>query len=77
MDNDATQHFQESRKTVYIPIRDGEVEGHPFAWDKPGDLVLGVGENRYIQYATDQAVQHAYEKDYQCFYIFELRENLP
>ena len=67
MDNDARQHFQESRKTVYIPI----------AWDKPGDLVLGVGENRYIQYATDQAVLHDYEKDYQCFYIFELREKQP
>jgi hypothetical protein len=77
MDNESRQQFQESRKTFYIPIRDGRVEGDPILWDKPGDLVLGVGENRYLQYATDQAVLHDYEKDYQCFYIFELREKQP
>ncbi|MCC5938932.1 MAG: hypothetical protein JJU34_16765 [Lunatimonas sp.] len=74
MDNESRQKFQETRKVFYIPIRDGRVEGDPVLWNNPGDLVLGVGENRYLQYATDQAVLHDYEKDYQCYYIFELRE---
>lgn len=47
--------------------------GCPILWDKPVDLLLGVGEKRFIHYARDQADLHAYEKDYQCYYIYELR----
>ncbi|HLU89944.1 MAG TPA: hypothetical protein VKZ51_08950 [Cyclobacteriaceae bacterium] len=60
-------------KTYYYPFKDNKLIGSPILWDKPGDLILGIGPNRYLQYA-DQADIHDYEKDYQCYYIYELRE---
>ena len=62
-----------SLKTYYYPIKEGKQIGNPILWDKPGNLILGLGNNRYLQYA-DQADIHDTEKDYQCYYIFELRE---
>jgi hypothetical protein len=61
-----------TRKTYYYPIKDGKQIGQPILWDKAGALTLGVGDNRYLQYA-DQADIHETEKDYQCYYIYELR----
>lgn len=61
-----------SRKTYYYPIREGRQMGQPVPWDKPGLLKLGLGDNRYLHYA-DQAEIHEEEKDYQCYYIYELR----
>ena len=65
--------IQATTKLYYYPIRDGRQIGDPVLWDKPGVLILGLGNNRYLQYA-DQAEIHDTEKDYQCYYIFELRE---
>lgn len=56
------------------PIQKGQQTGIPVLWDKAGELILGLGDNRYLQYA-DQADIHDREKDYQCYYIFELRES--
>lgn len=61
-----------SRKTYYFPIKDGQQIGQPVAWEKPGSLKLGLGNDRYLHYA-DQADIHEVEKDYQCYYIYELR----
>lgn len=74
MTDDAREKYKATIKTYYIPIQDGKIIGNPVLWDKPGDLVLGVGENRYIQYARDQADLHEFEKNYQCYYIYELGE---
>jgi len=74
MTEEARENYKATIKTYYIPIQDGRVIGQPIIWDKPGDLVLGVGENKFIQYARDQADLHEFEKDYQCYYIYELRE---
>ena len=59
-------------KTYYYPFKDNKLIGNPILWDKPGNLILGVGSNRYLQYA-DQADIHDFEKDYQCYYIYEIR----
>ncbi|MFO7824922.1 MAG: hypothetical protein R6V72_13360 [Cyclobacterium sp.] len=61
-----------SRITYYYPIREGRQMGQPVPWDKPGLLKLGLGDNRYLHYA-DQAEIHEEEKDYQCYYIYELQ----
>ncbi|HSI76784.1 MAG TPA: hypothetical protein VK957_12855 [Lunatimonas sp.] len=74
MTEEAGEKYSSTINTYYIPIKDGEVNGKPILWDKPGDLVLGVGENRFIQYVRDQADLHEFEKEYQCYYIYELRE---
>ncbi|MBD3627313.1 hypothetical protein [Cyclobacterium sp.] len=62
-----------SRKTFYFPIKDGQQIGKAVPWEKPGILKLGLGNGRYLHYA-DQADIHKEEKDYQCYYIYELRE---
>ena len=78
-DNQPTDDYKErmaimaTRKTFYYPIEDGVQIGHPVLWDKPGNRKLGLGNNRYLQYA-DQADIHKEEKEYQCYYIYELRE---
>lgn len=74
MTEEAREKYRATIKTYYIPIGDGKVIGEPLLWDKAGDLVLGVGENKFIQYARDQAELHEFEKEYQCYYIYELRE---
>lgn len=51
---------------------EGRQMGQPVLWDKPGLLKLGLGDNRYLHYA-DQAEIHEEEKDYQCYYIYELQ----
>lgn len=61
-----------SRKTYYFPIEEGKQIGQPVVWDKPGILKLGLGNNRYLHYA-DQAEIHEVEKEYQCYYIYELQ----
>jgi hypothetical protein len=61
-----------SRKTYYFPIKEGQQIGQPVAWEKPGSLKLGLGNDRYLHYA-DQADIHEEEKEYQCYYIYELR----
>ena len=71
---EAREKYSATINTFYIPVQGGKISGKPLLWDKPGDLVLGVGENRYIQYARDQADIHEFEKAYQCYYIYELRE---
>ncbi|WP_158859297.1 hypothetical protein [Lunatibacter salilacus] len=65
MTEEAREKYRETIKTYYIPIHDGRVIGRPLIWDRPGDLVLGVGENRFIQYARDQADLQEVEKEYQ------------
>ncbi|MCH7398818.1 hypothetical protein MM236_12510 [Belliella sp. DSM 107340] len=62
-----------SRKKYYFYIKDGKQLGKPIEWTLPGKILLNVGQNRYLQYG-DQAELHEYEKDYQCYYIYELRE---
>ncbi|MBN3582668.1 hypothetical protein JYB64_09765 [Algoriphagus aestuarii] len=62
-----------SKKRYYYFIKDGTQSGGPILWDLPGSLKLNVGKNRYLQYG-DQAEIHEFEKDYQCYYIYELRE---
>lgn len=62
-----------SRKTYYYPIKDGQQISQPVLWDRAGSLILGLGNSRYLQYA-DQAEIHDTEKDYQCYYIYELKE---
>ncbi|WP_339905099.1 hypothetical protein, partial [uncultured Cyclobacterium sp.] len=64
--------IMETRKVYYYPIEDGVQVGLPVLWDKPGKLKLGLGNNRYLHYA-DQAEIHEVEKEYQCYYIYELR----
>lgn len=64
--------IMETRKIYYYPIDDGVQIGLPVLWDKPGKLKLGLGNNRYLHYA-DQADIHEEEKEYQCYYIYELR----
>ncbi|AEL27787.1 hypothetical protein [Cyclobacterium marinum] len=64
--------LMETRKIYYYPIEDGILIGLPVLWDKPGNLKLGLGKNRYLHYA-DQADIHEEEKEYQCYYIYELR----
>lgn len=64
--------IMETRKIYYYPIEDGVQIGLPVLWDKPGKLKLGLGNNRYLHYA-DQADIHEEEKEYQCYYIYELR----
>jgi hypothetical protein len=64
--------IMETRKVYYYPIEDGVQVGLPVLWDKPGKLKLGLGNNRYLHYA-DQADIHEEEKEYQCYYIYELR----
>jgi hypothetical protein len=76
MNEEARERYTATIKTYYIPIQHGEIIGQPILWDKPGELILGVGENRYIQYALDQADLHEFEKEYQCYYIYELREKM-
>lgn len=61
-----------SRKTIYYPIKSGKQIGKPVRWEKPGILKLGLGNDRYLHYA-DQADIHEVEKEYQCYYIYELR----
>ncbi|NHE58847.1 hypothetical protein [Cyclobacterium plantarum] len=61
-----------SRKTYYYPIKSGKQIGKPVPWEKPGILKLGLGNDRYLHYA-DQADIHEEEKEYQCYYIYELR----
>ncbi|WP_143959352.1 hypothetical protein [Litoribacter populi] len=65
--------IKNSRKLYYYPIEDGKTVAPPIAWERPGKLILNVGENRFLQYA-DQAEIHDFEKDYQCYYIYELKE---
>lgn len=62
-----------SKKRYYYYIKNGKQIGSPILWDLPGSLKLNVGKNRYLQYG-DQAEIHVIEKDYQCYYIYELRE---
>jgi|GEM_PF-1222606 len=62
-----------SKKRLYYYIKNGQQLGAPILWDLPGSLKLNVGANRYLQYG-DQAELHEFEKDYQCYYIYELRE---
>ncbi|SHM84196.1 hypothetical protein SAMN04488057_10437 [Cyclobacterium lianum] len=62
-----------SRKTYYYPIKSGKRIGKPIQWQKPGSLKLGLGNDRYLHYA-DQAEIHESEKEYQCYYIYELKE---
>ncbi len=62
-----------SKKRYYYYIKNGRQIGSPILWDLPGSLKLNVGKNRYLQYG-DQAEIHEIEKDYQCYYIYELRE---
>ena len=64
--------LMETRNIYYYPIEDGILIGLPVLWDKPGNLKLGLGKNRYLHYA-DQADIHEEEKEYQCYYIYELR----
>ncbi|MCH7408028.1 hypothetical protein MM239_01360 [Belliella sp. DSM 111904] len=63
----------ESKKRYYYYIKDGKRVGKPILWEEPGSLLINVGNNRYLQYG-DQGDLHDFEKDYQCYYIFELRE---
>ncbi len=63
----------DSRKKYHYFIKDGKQIGKPIEWTLPGKILLNVGPNRYLQYG-DQAELHEYEKDYQCYYIYELRE---
>ncbi|AFL83485.1 hypothetical protein Belba_0838 [Belliella baltica DSM 15883] len=63
----------ESRKKYYFYIKDGKQVGKPIEWNLPGKIQLNVGQNRYLQYG-DQAELHDFEKEYQCYYIYELRE---
>ena len=70
---DPTAKEEASTKTYYYPFKDNKLIGNAILWDKPGDLILGVGPNRYLQYA-DQADIHDYEKEYQCYYIYEIRK---
>lgn len=65
--------MDDSKKRYYYFIKNGQQIGTPILWDLPGSLKLNVGKNRYFQYG-DQAEIHEYEKDYQCYYIYELRE---
>ncbi|MDR7129060.1 hypothetical protein J2X69_001395 [Algoriphagus sp. 4150] len=62
-----------SKKRFFYYIKDGKQLGKPIQWTFPGRLKLNVGPRRYLQ-TGDQAELHDYEKDYQCYYIFELRE---
>lgn len=63
----------QTKKRFYFLIRDGKLLGKEIEWTLPGSLKLNVGPNRYLQYG-DQAELHDFEKDYQCYYIYELRE---
>jgi hypothetical protein len=63
----------DSKKRSLYYIKDGKQIGKPIPWTLPGRLKLNVGEKRYLQYG-DQADLHEFEKDYQCYYIYELRE---
>lgn len=63
----------QTKKRFYFLIRDGKLLGKEVEWTLPGSLQLNVGPNRYLQYG-DQAELHEFEKDYQCYYIYELRE---
>ena len=71
-DAEGREAIAKSKKTYYYPIKDGRQIAHPVLWDKPGKLIFSVGKNKYLQYA-DQADIHEYEKEYQCYYIYELR----
>ena len=62
-----------SKKRYYYYIKNGKQIGSSILWDLPGSLKLNVGKNRYLQYG-DQAEIHEIENDYQCYYIYELRE---
>ena len=62
-----------SKKRYYFYIKDGKQMGQPIPWNLPGQLKLGVGPGRYLQYG-DQAEIHEVEKDYQCYYIFGIRQ---
>lgn len=62
-----------SKKRFLYYVKEGKQLGKPIPWTLPGRLRLNVGKNRYLQ-TGDQAELHAYEKDYQCYYIYELRE---
>jgi len=62
-----------SKKRFLYYIKDGKQVGMPIPWTFPGRLKLNVGPKRYLQYG-DQAELHEFEKDYQCYYIYELRE---
>ncbi|WP_114749929.1 hypothetical protein [Pleomorphovibrio marinus] len=73
MDEASRDKFNASVRRYYIPIKEGELAGKPMLWEKPGELALAVGENRFIHYHRDQAELHEYEKEYQCYYIYELR----
>ncbi|MCH7401597.1 hypothetical protein ACFOUP_14205 [Belliella kenyensis] len=72
-DESLRQIEEESRKRYYYYIKDGKRVGKPILWDNPGSLLINVGNNRYLQYG-DQGDLHEYEKDYQCYYIYELSE---
>ena len=63
----------QTKKRFYFLIRDGKLLGKEIEWTLPGSLKLNVGANRYLQYG-DQAELHEFEKEYQCYYIYELRE---
>jgi hypothetical protein len=73
MDEASREKFSASIHRYYIPIENGELAGEPIRWDLPGELALAVGKNRFIHYHRDQAELHEYEKEYQCYYIYELR----
>jgi hypothetical protein len=62
-----------SKMRYYYYIKNGQQVGNPILWELPGSLKLNVGQNRYLQYG-DQAELHEFEKDYQCYFIYELRE---
>lgn len=65
--------FKNPKKRLYYFIKDGKLQGNAIPWAEPGSLKLNVGPRRYLQ-TGDQAELHENEKDYQCYYIFELRE---
>ena len=65
--------FKNPKKHYYYFINEGKLQGKAIPWTEPGRLKLNVGPGRYLQYG-DQAELHEYEKDYQCYYIYELRE---
>ena len=72
-DEEQQKAMAASRKRFFYYIKDGEQLGKPIPWELPGRLRLNVGAGKYLQYG-DQAELHDYEKDYQCYYIYELRE---
>jgi hypothetical protein len=72
-DREELELIRKSKNLYYYPFENSKQVGPPVLWDKPGKLIFNVGGNRYLQYG-DPAEIHDWEKDYQCYYIYELRE---